>query len=1695
MPFATTRHPPPPSPLWQSPPLPPTPSPPHHHPLHHSRHPTLLLLPHHLRPHPQPATPPPITPPQPPPRVRGFNITTIRGVCLVAAIHIILNGDSPIPTRVVEGVLQLVALTTAEQRLARKNELKAHGTTTQNIAFVSSSNTDSTTEPVSAAVSVSAVCAKMPISFLPNVDSLSNAVIYSFFASQSSCLQLDNEDLKQIDVNDLEEMDLKWQMAMLTMRARRFLQKTRRNLGANGPTSMGFNMFKVECYNCHQKGHFVRECWSPKDSRRNGAAEPQIRNEPLRDNALVSLRQTLEKAEQERDDLKLKLEKFQTYFKNLTELLASQTNDKTGLGYNSQVFTRAMFDCDDYLSLESDESWPPSSLYDRFQSSDGYHDSTEQVKYPRLFVQHVEISIPVATTKPASPKPTSNVLTQSKLVHVTGVRPVSNVVLKIKGVIDSGCSRHMIGNMSYLSDFEELNDGYVSFGGNPKGGRIFGKRDIRTCKLDFNDVYFVKELKFNLFSVSQMCDKKNNVLFTNTECLVLSPDFKLPDESQVLLRVPRENNMYNVNLKNIVPFRDLTCLFAKATINESNLWHKRLGHINFKTMNKFVKGNLVRGLPTKVFENDNPCVACKKGMQHRAFCKTKPASSVDQPLYRLHMDLFGPTIVKSLNKKSYCLVVTDDYSRFTWVFFLSTKDETSSILKTFITGLENQLSLKVKVIRSDNGTEFKNIDLNQFCGMKELKGNLVYLEPLSKMALLKGKTGPSLRLLELWWQIHFYPFHFRLRETPSIGFMRPFGYLVTILNTLDSLGKFNRNVDEGFLVGYSVSSKAFRVFNSRTRIVQETLHVNFLENKPNIAEKVGEEGDKQYVLFLVWCSGFINPHNTDGDVAFDGKEPKFDEKKPESTVNVSLSSSAQSKKQDDKTKREAKGKNPIESYTGYSDLSEEFEDYSEDSINEVNATSTLVPTIRQNSPNNTNTFNAAGNTFSVAVNNFSAVGPSNVAASPTYRKSSYDVGPEADFNNLETSITISPISTTRVHKDHHVTQIIGDLSSSTQTRSMERVAKDQGFEDPDYPNNVYKVIKALYDLHQAPRAWYKTLANYLLENDFQRGKIDQTLFIKRQKGDILLVQIYVDDIIFVKQKKDGIFISQDKYVAEVLRKFGLTDTKSTSTLIDTEKPLLKDPDGKVEETSRPLKNVIIVSYEINNKKDPKAIERIKQKEVYEQQKELILLAERVVLATLGFDFNVYHPYKPLVEAIKRIKVAQNSLAQVAWNFVNDGLRTSLCLQFKPHQIVAWAIFLATKFLKVKLPPEVWLQEFDVTRRQLEEIGNQMLELYEQNRAAPSQTSEVGDGVTQKGPTRALPCEVSVTRRWTKLQKDLEVQKSIYCTDYRPPMLEEDDFESWKIRMERYISGKTNGKYMWKAIQTGNSPRPQVTDQPTEAVPHPIAREKTDDEYTDAVNLKEQFDIQGQITPFFEWYKQRVLEFDDTIVKEVSEYKRIFDELETEYENTLLAKKLQIANKNLLIQNDTLLANGIQNDVCAIVLTEHNRVLELEAQVLETQKMLSNSNSQCTILEKHYNDLQLKFQRYKENFKNQRVLDNSNAMASNAIFEITLLKDQLRERDVTVRNLQSEINIHKMLNLGGNDDSTTSSVNVQALETKLCQKAEITSLKAKRVGKPSSGTTKPANPNVIAPRMYAVSPKYIVPHRRDNRETPILVPKK
>ncbi|GJU76897.1 retrovirus-related pol polyprotein from transposon TNT 1-94 [Tanacetum coccineum] len=740
----------------------------------------------------------------------------------------------------------------------------------------------------------------------------------------------------------------------------------------------------------------------------------------------------------------------------------------------------------------------------------------------------------------------------SKIAHSTVKKPFIRIQhLKTdQGVIDSGCSRNMTGNMSYLTYYEEIDGGYVSFGGNPKGRKITRKGTVKTGNLDFENVYFVRELKFNLFIVSQMCDKKNSVLFNDTKCIVLSPNFKLINESQVLLRVPRKNNMYSVDLKNIVPKEGLTCLFAKATSDESKLWHRRLGHLNFKTVNKLVKENLVRGLPSKLFKNDQTCVAYQKEKQLRASFKSKTKNSISLPLHLLHMDLFVPTFVKSLMKKMYCLVVTDDYNRFTWVFFLATKDETSCILKSFITVIENLVDHKVKVIRCDNRSEFKNKEMNQFCEMKGILRQFSVARTPQQIGVTERRNKTLIeaartmladyKLPTTFWAEAFNTasyvqnrvlvvklhnktpcelFHGR---TPTLCFMRPFGCPITILNTIDHLGKFDGKANEGFFVGYSLNSKAFRVFNSKTRIVEEYLHIMFSENSPNVvdstkaSDNAGQarketEPVKDYILLSLWTA-----------------DPPFSQDPKSSHNDGSKPSSNDRKKVDEDPRKE----------------SECNDQEKEDNVNSTNNVNDA----------GTNEVNVVGVKTSIKLPvdlNIPALEDDSIF---DFSSNDEDDGVEADMNNLDTTIQVSSIPTTRIHKDHPLDQVIGDLQSATQTRNMsknleehrnkkddrgivirnksrlvaqgytqeERIDYDEVFapvarikairlflayasfkdfmdEDPDFPDRVYKVEKALYGLHQAPRAWYETLSTYPLDNGFQRGIINKTLFIKRHK--------------------------------------------------------------------------------------------------------------------------------------------------------------------------------------------------------------------------------------------------------------------------------------------------------------------------------------------------------------------------------------------------------------------------------------------------------------------------------------------------------------------------------------------------------------------------------------------------------------------
>nr|GEW19374.1 ribonuclease H-like domain-containing protein [Tanacetum cinerariifolium] len=922
--------------------------------------------------------------------------------------------------------------------------------TTQNIAFVSSQNTDNTNESVSDVTSVSAASTKVLVSTLPNVDNL--------------------------NADDLEEMDLKWQMAMLTIRARR-------------------------------RRHFAREYISPKNTRNKDTQRRNVPVETSTSNALVSHCDGVGsydwsfQADEEPTNYALmafiSLSSSSSNNETVPDVLPIEPSITKPNKDLSQSNRPSALIIKDWVSDSEDESEGERMPT---QKAPSFIQSSEHVKTPRPSDKPVEHPILDENLRKDIPKsrghrhtgierhvlhvvPTT-VLTRSRLVPLTAARPVTTVVpqtkvqhqrptnhgvnkthssirkpinrslspqnsnfhqkvttikatqvndvqgvkgnwgnpqhaLKDKGVIDSGCSRHMTGNISYLSDFEELNGGYVAFGGNPIGDKITGKSKIRTRKLDSDDVYFVKELKFNLFSVSQMCDKKNIVLLTDTECIVLSSNFKLPDKNHVLLKVPRENNMYNVDLKNIVPLGDLTCIFTKATLDESNLWHRRLGHIYFKTINKLVKGNLVRGLPLKVFENNHTCVACKKGKQHRASWVKREFSVARTPQQNGIVERKNRTLTKAA--------------------------------RTMLADLLLPIPFWAEAV-------------NTAC---YVQNRVLVTKPHNKT-----------------------PYELLLGRTPSIGFMRPFSCLVTILNTLDPLGKFNRKADEGFLVGYSVSSKAFRVFNSRTNIVQETLHINFLENQPNVIgsgptwlfdiDTLTQSMNYQPIVVGNRPNSSADPQNTDVDA--------FDVKEPESAVYVSPRSYVKTKKHDDKTTREAKDKSLVEFFTRVRDLSDDFEELFDNSTNGVNATSTLVTVVGPNSTNSTNTFSATGPTNNAVSLNFDLGGKSSYMDPSQYPD-------DLDMPALE------------------------DITYSDDEEDIEEVYVCQPLrsKDPDYPGKVYKVVKALYGFHQALRAWYETLANYLLENGFQKGKIDQTLFIKKQKGDILLVQEIIN---LVRSKLD-----------------------------------------------------------------------------------------------------------------------------------------------------------------------------------------------------------------------------------------------------------------------------------------------------------------------------------------------------------------------------------------------------------------------------------------------------------------------------------------------------------------------------------------------------------------------------------------------
>nr|GEX93887.1 retrovirus-related Pol polyprotein from transposon TNT 1-94 [Tanacetum cinerariifolium] len=425
------------------------------------------------------------------------------------------------------------------------------------------------------------------------------------------------------------------------------------------------------------------------------------------------------------------------------------------------------------------------------------------------------------------PKTVLKWLPKMKLLAKLVATWIPRIVQICLWIIDSGCSKHMTGNRALLTNFVEKFLGTVRFGNNDLA-MIACYGDVVIGSMTIKKVFYVEGLGHNLFSVGQFCNKGLEVAFRKSTCFVRN------ENGVDLLTGDHSSNLYTISFNEIAS-NSSNCLLAKASSLQSWLWHPRLSHLNFATINNLVKNNLVRGLPKIKLEKDHLCSACEQEKIHRKHHKSKMAFASNKPLYLLHMNLCGPMRVKSINKKRYVLIVVDDYSQCTWVFFLHSKDKASEVIISFLKKTQVNLQLQVQRVQTDNGTEFKNKTLAKFF-------DEVGISQQFSTARTPQQNGVPSHQNHLISHKHFdkTPYELINKRKPNIKFFHVFGCRCYLLNDYDDVRKLKAKGDIRVFVGYSKESAAFRVYNKRTRKIHESVNVNF--------DEISEMASKQFSL-------------------------------------------------------------------------------------------------------------------------------------------------------------------------------------------------------------------------------------------------------------------------------------------------------------------------------------------------------------------------------------------------------------------------------------------------------------------------------------------------------------------------------------------------------------------------------------------------------------------------------------------------------------------------------------------------------------------------------------------------------------------------------------------------------------------------------------------------------------------------------
>nr|AEJ07943.1 Ji4 putative pol protein [Zea diploperennis] len=752
----------------------------------------------------------------------------------------------------------------------------------------------------------------------------------------------------------------------------------------------------------------------------------------------------------------------------------------------------------------------------------------------------------------------------------------------------------MTGEKKMFSSYEKNQDPQraITFGdGNQGLVKGLGKIAISPDH-SISNVFLVDSLDYNLLSVSQLCQMGYNCLFTDVGVTV----FRRSDDS-IAFKGVLEGQLYLVDFDRA----ELdTCLIAKT--NMGWLWHRRLAHVGMKNLHKLLKGEHILGLTNVHFEKDRICSACQAGKQVGTHHPHKNVMTTDRPLELLHMDLFGPIAYISIGGSKYCLVIVDDYSRFTWVFFLQEKSQTQETLKGFLRRAQNEFSLRIKKIRSDNGTEFKNSQIEGFLEEEGIKHEFSSPYTPQQNGVVERKNRTLLDMARtmldeyktsdrFWaeavntacYAINRLYLHRILKKTsyellsgkkPNISYFRVFGSKCFILVKRGRKSKFAPKTVEGFLLGYDSNTRAYRVFNKSSGLVEVSCDVVFDETNGSQVEQVDldEIGNEEAP-----CIALRNM--SIGDVCpKESKEPPNAQDQPSSSMQASPPTQNEDEAQD--VEQEDQEDEPPQ-HDGNDQGGDANDQEKEDEQEPRPPHPRVHQAIQRDHPVDTILGDIhKGVTTRSRVAHFcehysfvSSIEPHRVEEA--LQDSDWVVAMQEELNNFtrnevwhlvprpnqnvvgtkwvfcnkqdehgvvtrnkarlvakgysqvecldfgETYAPVARLESIRIllaYATYHGFKLYQmDVKSAFLNGPIKEevyVEQPPGFEDSEYPNHVYRLSKALYGLKQAPRAWYECLRDFLIANGFKVRKADPTLFTKTLDNDLFVCQIYVDDIIF-----------------------------------------------------------------------------------------------------------------------------------------------------------------------------------------------------------------------------------------------------------------------------------------------------------------------------------------------------------------------------------------------------------------------------------------------------------------------------------------------------------------------------------------------------------------------------------------------------